>query len=369
MEVQRSDLLPIQHNVDVHSAADPVPEQPIPPVTKPWDCPINAPNTDSMSSESQKPLNETTALMLSRIKRYQNYRHQQHRVHHLEPRSEIFPELPFSTRRRRARCAKTGRPDPAYAGFEASHNSTQLVHKPFRVPLADPLANLAPSKDNRLASRLSPSDYLFRMTYISSFATTEWVGKPRPSDTSETSTGQAPIKTLEETSNRLLSFRTGHPSQPGLGNLQEIPPEIRSQFWREIFQSRKSPDHTPNPFAIFRVSSQLHDEVIQDFYRNQSLTFDISPKKAASTEKQLPTSFYTKFNGVDAWREFKHTDLGRFRFIEVDIVMPKNTKQSAQDLSNLEFTVTQFANLVEAWQSRTRRQPGSAHCPQASKWS
>ncbi|KAL8815737.1 MAG: hypothetical protein Q9223_005150 [Gallowayella weberi] len=165
----------------------------------------------------------------------------------------------------------------------------------------------------------------------------------------EVSPWQASEKILE-TSNHLISFRTGHPSQPGLGYLQELPLEIRSHIWQEIFQFRKIPD----PFAIFRVSSQLHNEVTEHFYRNQTLTFSL-PENKAYIKTQPLTVFCTKFDGANAWRELKYIDLGRFKLIEVDIEMPSDNRQSAQEFSKLETGIKAFLDLVQAWQSRRRR--------------
>ncbi|KAL9631033.1 MAG: hypothetical protein Q9204_004422 [Flavoplaca sp. TL-2023a] len=200
--------------------------------------------------------------------------------------------------------------------------------------------------------------------------------------------------------------RHDQPSQSGLGTLSVLPPEIRSEIWKELFQQsaptprpciydtgdgdifstgkrrayRKarilSMIHTmdqPNSLescphgniAILRASKQLYGEIGADLYHNRTLHFCFDNNRHGlllQRAQNKPTYYYVVLGGHCVARDFANTDFSRFKSLHLGIELPSNDSPSDK-LYDLKLDIEQFSRLIGAWQSR-KYPKARRHCPQ-----
>ncbi|KAL8976126.1 MAG: hypothetical protein Q9205_007808, partial [Flavoplaca limonia] len=198
------------------------------------------------------------------------------------------------------------------------------------------------------------------------------------------------------------------PFQPGLGTLGILPPEIRSEIWKELFiQSAPSPqpciyetedseitatderrayrrakiismNHTtdqPNTLesdchgnlAILRANKQLYGEIGGDLYRNRTLHICFDNNEHGLLPKRLEgklTDYYVRLDGFCAAKDLAHTDFSMFKSLHLDIELPSNVC-SRDKMADLIKDLEDFTAHIQVWQSR--KYPTSRKiCPQIS---
>ncbi|KAL8881016.1 MAG: hypothetical protein Q9192_007894 [Flavoplaca navasiana] len=200
--------------------------------------------------------------------------------------------------------------------------------------------------------------------------------------------------------------RLDEPFQTGLGTLGILPPEIRSEIWKELSkQSAPSPQpciyeaedseiiepderrayrrakiismiHTtdqPNTLesychgslAILRASKQLYDEIGGELYRNRTLHICFDNNEHGLLPQRLEgrlTDYYVRLDGFCVARDLAYTDFSMFNALHLDIELPSNVC-SRDEMADLGKDLEDFTAHIQVWQSR--KYPTSRkRCPQ-----
>ena len=189
--------------------------------------------------------------------------------------------------------------------------------------------------------------------------------------------------------------RLDQPFQPGLGTLGILPPEIRSEIWKELFkQSAPNPHpciyetedseivesderrayrrakiisktHTtdqPNTLesychgslTILRASKQLYDEIGGELYRNRTLHICFDNNEHGLLPQRLEeklTDYYVRLDGFCLAKNLAHIDFSLFNSLHLDIELPSNVC-SRDKMADLEKDLEDFSAHIQVWQSR-----------------
>ncbi|KAI4193297.1 MAG: hypothetical protein LQ346_003953 [Caloplaca aetnensis] len=188
------------------------------------------------------------------------------------------------------------------------------------------------------------------------------------------------------------------PYQPGLGDFNKLPLELRRKIWkhfvpregetngiRGICQPSRpchtgdhGPMHEPPPpptpvnrrgdLAILRASRDLHNEITTELYLNRVLTVCFSDQDHfegcwKTYEHATPcgrSHFWTTMGGVCYWSDLDEIDFSRFSSVRLNIRF--RSEGDAEELAvYLHGEIDHFTKLVQRW--RTRKSGNSAECP------
>ncbi|KAL8761161.1 MAG: hypothetical protein Q9184_002690 [Pyrenodesmia sp. 2 TL-2023] len=182
-----------------------------------------------------------------------------------------------------------------------------------------------------------------------------------------------------------------HPHQPGLGNLNKLPLELRQEIWKHFVPRQTEPNgirnacqpsrpcntgqygpaHEP-PFppppingggdlAVLRASKQLYEEITNEIYLNRVLTICFSDQdhfegcwewyRHSDATGCGRSHFWTTMGGICYWSDLAEVDFSRFSSMRLNIRF--RSEGDGEELAvYLHGEVDHFVNLVQRWQTR-----------------
>lgn len=181
------------------------------------------------------------------------------------------------------------------------------------------------------------------------------------------------------------------PYQPGLGNLDKLPLELRQEIWKYFVPREGEPNgirnvcqpsrpyHTgqyspayepPSPpplinrrgdLAVLRASRNLHEEITNEIYLNRVLTICFSDQdhfegcwqayQHSETTGCGRSHFWTTMGGVCYWTELAEVDFSRFSSMRLNIRF--RSEGDGEELAvYLHGEIDHFVQLTRQWQTR-----------------
>ncbi|KAL8926537.1 MAG: hypothetical protein Q9208_002864 [Pyrenodesmia sp. 3 TL-2023] len=196
---------------------------------------------------------------------------------------------------------------------------------------------------------------------------------------------------MADASGTALAQERTQPHQPGLGNFNKLPLEVRREVWkhflpragepngiRDVCQpsrpyrtSQYGPTHEPpsppaainrrGDLAVLRASRQLYEEIAKEIYLNRVLTICFSDQdhfegcwqayQHSDTTGCGRSHFWTTMGGICYWSDLAEVDFSKFNSIRLNIRF--RSEGDGEELAvYLYGEVYHFIQLIQRWQHR-----------------